>query len=39
MDKLEENPDIILLDINMPGIDGFGVCKEIRNKQLPQYCF
>nr|WP_235827748.1 hypothetical protein [Acetivibrio saccincola] len=23
----------------MPGIDGFGVCKEIRNKQLPQYCF
>lgn len=23
-------PDIILLDINLPGIDGYGVCREIR---------
>lgn len=25
-------PDIILLDIEMPGLDGFEVCKEIRKK-------
>lgn len=24
------NPDLILLDIEMPGMDGFAVCKEIR---------
>lgn len=29
---IEENPDIILLDINMPDMDGFEVCKQIRNK-------
>ena len=39
LDKLEENPDIILLDINMPGIDGFGVCKEIRNKTTSPILF
>lgn len=27
----EKNPDIILLDINMPEHDGFAVCKHIRN--------
>lgn len=32
MDKLEEDPDIILLDINMPRIDGFEICKKIRDK-------
>lgn len=26
------NPDLILLDIEMPGIDGFTVCQEIRKK-------
>jgi sigma-B regulation protein RsbU (phosphoserine phosphatase) len=26
----EENPDIMLLDIMMPGIDGFEVCQRIR---------
>ncbi|KAJ51985.1 DNA-binding response OmpR family regulator [Clostridium tetanomorphum] len=30
--KIELNPDLILLDIMMPGIDGFNVCKEIRDK-------
>ncbi|WP_078553675.1 response regulator transcription factor [Bacillus alkalicellulosilyticus] len=27
-----ENPDIVLLDIMMPDIDGYEVCKEIRKK-------
>ena len=27
-----ENPDLILLDIMMPKIDGYGVCKRIRDK-------
>lgn len=27
---LEQNPDIILLDLMLPGIDGFEVCKKIR---------
>ncbi len=27
------NPDIVLLDIVMPGIDGFGVCKELKSCQ------
>lgn len=29
--KLEQQPDIILLDINMPDIDGISFCKSIRN--------
>lgn len=28
----EENPDVILLDIEMPGMDGFEVCKHIRKQ-------
>ncbi|WP_250278601.1 response regulator YycF [[Clostridium] colinum] len=28
----EESPDLILLDIMMPKIDGYGVCKRIRDK-------
>lgn len=32
LEIIEENPDIILLDINMPHMDGFEVCKKIRNK-------
>lgn len=30
-------PDIILLDINMPGIDGFEVCRQVRNDI--RHCF
>ena len=30
--KTEEKPDIILLDINMPRIDGIEVCRKIRDK-------
>ena len=29
--KAEKNPDIILLDINMPDIDGLNVCRRIRD--------
>ncbi|QQK08713.1 response regulator transcription factor [Miniphocaeibacter halophilus] len=32
LDLISKEPDIILLDINMPEIDGFEVCKSIRNK-------
>ena len=27
---LEENPDLILLDLMLPGMDGFDVCKQVR---------
>lgn len=29
--QAERKPDIILLDINMPGLDGLSVCERIRN--------
>lgn len=31
LEKLKNQPDIMLLDVNMPGLDGFEVCKRIRN--------
>ena len=27
---LEQNPDLVLLDLMLPGMDGFDVCREIR---------
>ncbi|GLR70107.1 two-component system response regulator [Agaribacter marinus] len=30
----EFSPDIVLLDVNMPKIDGYGVCKRIRSTKL-----
>lgn len=35
LQKLGKQPDIILLDINMPDIDGFSLCKSIRDFQGP----
>lgn len=31
LEQLQKNPDLILLDINMPGTDGLELCKMIRN--------
>ena len=31
LQKLAQQPDLILLDINMPDIDGFSLCKNIRD--------
>ena len=27
---LQENPDLILLDLMLPGMDGFEVCRQVR---------
>ena len=32
IDKLEENPDVVILDIKMPGMDGHQALKEIKER-------
>src|ERR1700750_1408216 len=31
----EHNPDIVFLDVQMPGLDGFGVIKKLLDKKVP----
>ena len=30
IEKLEQSPVLVILDINMPGLDGYGVCEKIQ---------
>jgi CheY-like chemotaxis protein len=29
LERLEAGPDLMVLDINMPGLDGYGVCEQL----------
>src|SRR5436305_892695 len=31
----EHNPDLLFLDVQMPGLDGFGVIKKLLDKKIP----
>src|ERR1700674_1328680 len=31
----EHSPDLVFLDVQMPGLDGFGVIKKLLNKKIP----
>src|SRR5258706_2953582 len=31
----EHSPDLVFLDVQMPGLDGFGVIKKLLDKKLP----
>ena len=40
LERLDGDPDLMVLDINMPGLDGYGVCEQldakgINPRQLP----
>lgn len=30
IDMLAEEPSLMVLDVNMPGLDGYGVCEQLR---------
>ena len=40
IDKIEElNPELVFLDIQMPGMNGFDVVKALANEELPIIIF